>query len=49
MEIDLKDIRSINDRILNPQSHDDTSQPLYKKELEEAIAVVQKVRDTIGL
>jgi len=49
VEIDLKDIRSITDRILNPQSHDDTSQPLYKKELEEAIAVVKKVRDAIGL
>ncbi len=29
VEIDLRNIRSITDRILNPQSHDDTSKPLF--------------------
>ncbi len=48
VEIDLKDIRSITDRILNPQSHDDTSRPLYKKELTEAIKIIQGIRDTMG-
>ena len=44
VEIDLKNIRSITDRILNPQSHDDTSKPLYKKELEEAIGIIDDLR-----
>jgi len=47
VEIDLKDIKSITDRILNPQSHDDTSKPLYKKELEEAIEIIGRVRENI--
>ncbi len=47
VEIDLKDIRSITDRILNPQSHDDTSQPLYRKELEEAISIIRDIRENI--
>ena len=47
VEIDLKDIASILQRILHPQSHDDTSRPLYKKELEEAIEIIQGIRDTI--
>ena len=44
IEIDLKNIKSITDRILNPQSHDDTSKPLYKKELEEAINIIKEIR-----
>ena len=47
VEIDLKDIKSITDRILNPQSHDDTSKPLYKKELEEAIEIIGRLRENI--
>ena len=47
VEIDLKDIASILQRILHPQSHDDTSRPLYKTELEEAIEIIQGIRDTI--
>jgi len=47
VEIDLKDIRSITDRILNPQSHDDNSKPLYKKELEEAIDVINYLRKNL--
>jgi hypothetical protein len=44
VEIELKNIRSITDRILNPQSHDDTSKPLYKKELLEAFEIIEGVR-----
>jgi len=47
IEIDLKNIKSITDRILNPQSHDDTSKPLYKKELEEAMEIIQNIRDEL--
>ncbi len=36
------DINGIKDRILNPQSHNDTSRPLYKKELEDAIELIEK-------
>jgi len=32
------------ERDLNPQSHDDTSKPLYKKELEEAIEMIAELR-----
>ncbi len=49
VEIDLRDIKSITDRILNPQSHDDTLRPLYKKELKEAIEIIQTIRDNIKL
>jgi len=49
IEIDLKNIRSITDRILNPQSHDDTSKPLYKKELQEAIEIIQTIKENINL
>ncbi|MBL1244272.1 MAG: recombinase RecF [Sulfurimonas sp.] len=41
-EIDLKNIGSLKSRILNPLSHDDTSKPIYKKELEEAITMIEK-------
>ncbi len=47
VEIDLKNIRSITDRILNPYAHDDTSKPLYKKELKEAIGIIGKLREEI--
>jgi energy-coupling factor transporter ATP-binding protein EcfA2 len=47
VEIDLKNIGSITDRILNPQSHDDTSKPLYKKELEEAFDIIHGLRETL--
>ena len=47
IEIDLRNIKSITDRILNPQSHDDTSRPLYKKELEEAIEVIREIRENV--
>ncbi len=33
--------------ILNPQSHDDTRVPLYKKELEDAIENIKKLRDEL--
>lgn len=48
VEIDLKDITSILTRILHPQSHDDTSKPLYKKELEDAIVIVKEIRDNVN-
>jgi len=48
VEIDLKNIRSITDRILNPQSHDDTSKPLYKKELQDAISLIEDFNITLG-
>ena len=35
------DINGIKDRILNPQSHYDITNPLYKKELEDAIKLVE--------
>jgi ABC-type multidrug transport system ATPase subunit len=47
VEINLNDIKSITDRILNPQSHDDTSKPLYKKELKEAIDIIERIRKEI--
>ncbi len=47
VEINLKEINSLLKRILHPQSHDDTSKPLYKKELEEAIAIIENIRDEI--
>lgn len=43
VEIDLKDINSIKNRILHPLSHDDTSKPIYKKELQEAIAMIDNL------
>lgn len=33
--------------ILHPQSHNDFTKPLYKKELEEAIKVIEKLRASI--
>jgi recombinational DNA repair ATPase RecF len=40
----LEQFKSI---ILNPQSHNDFTKPLYKKELEEAIKVIEKLRASI--
>jgi len=48
VEIDLKDIASILMRILHPQSHDDTSKTLYKKELQDAIKTVRQIRDSLN-
>jgi len=48
VEIDLRNIKSITDRILNPQSHDDTSKPLYKKELEEAFVIIEALKEQMG-
>lgn len=47
VEINLKDINSLLKRILHPQSHDDTSKPLYRKELEEAIEIIGELRGQI--
>lgn len=47
VEINLKEINSLLKRILHPQSHDDTSKPLYRKELEEAIAIIENIRDEL--
>jgi energy-coupling factor transporter ATP-binding protein EcfA2 len=44
IEIDLKEVKAISERILHPYSHDDTSKPLYKKELEEAMGIIGKFR-----
>jgi len=41
-EDNFHNINSIKDRILNPQSHYDNSKPLYKKELEDAIELIEK-------
>ena len=41
------DINAIKDRILNPQSHYDNSKPLYKKELEDAIYLIKRLRNEI--
>ena len=49
VEINLKDIKSISSRILNPQSHDDTSKPLYKKELLEAIEIIERLRESVDI
>ncbi len=37
----LEQFKSI---ILNPQSHDDITKPLYKKELEEAIKIIEELK-----
>jgi len=47
IEIDLRNINSITNRILHPLSHDDNSKPLYKKELEDAIATISELRDRL--
>ncbi|SFV52156.1 hypothetical protein MNB_SV-9-1395 [hydrothermal vent metagenome] len=47
-EDNFHNIDGIKDRILNPQSHDDTSKPLYKKELEDAIALIEDFNITLG-
>ncbi len=47
VEINLKEMNSVLQRILHPQSHDDTSKPLYKKELEEAIEMIQELREQL--
>jgi hypothetical protein len=49
IEIDLRDVKSITDRILNPQSHDDNSQPLFKRELEEAIETIKKIKEDFNI
>ena len=41
------DINAIKDRILNPQSHYDNSKPLYKKELEDAMVIIQELRENL--
>ena len=48
VEIDLKDIANILTRILHPQSHDDTSKPLYKKELLDAMTIIKEIRDSVN-
>lgn len=40
-ENSFHDINEIKDRILNPQSHYNITMPLYKKELEDAIKLVE--------
>jgi wobble nucleotide-excising tRNase len=45
VEINIQEINGILHRILHPQSHDDTSRPLYKKELEEAIYIINRLRN----
>jgi len=40
----LEEFKSL---IFNPQSHDDMKVPLYKKELEEAKKVIEKLRDSV--
>jgi energy-coupling factor transporter ATP-binding protein EcfA2 len=47
VEISMQEINSVLHRILHPQSHDDTSRPLYKKELEDAIKSIRKLREGI--
>lgn len=47
-EDDFYDINGIKDKILNPQSHYDASEPLYKKELEDAIKAIENLQASIG-
>jgi len=42
-EESFHNINNIKDRILNPQSHHGFSKPLYKKELEEAIKMIEEL------
>ncbi|MCK5111693.1 MAG: AAA family ATPase [Arcobacteraceae bacterium] len=42
-EDSFHDINGIKNRILNPQSHNDWETPLYKKELEDAIALINEL------
>ncbi len=44
---DFFDIGLMKDHILNPQSHDDFTKPLYKKELEDALKAVKRLQDTV--
>lgn len=47
LENDISNMQSILQRILHPYSHDDTSRPLYKRELEEALERVEELRQVI--
>ena len=47
IEFNISEIKSITDRILNPYSHDDTSRPLYKSELENAINIIREIRESV--
>ncbi len=44
---DFFNIGLIKDHILNPQSHDDFSRPLYKKELEDAFKSVEMLQQAV--
>lgn len=44
---DFFDIGLMKDHILNPQSHDDVTKPLYKKELEDALIGVELLQQAV--
>lgn len=46
-ENSFHDLDGIKDRILNPQSHNDITMPLYKKELEDAFKIVKELDELI--
>lgn len=44
---EFEDVKLILKSILHPQSHDDATKPLYKKELEDAIELMERFREII--
>ena len=43
----VKDIKLVLKNILHPQSHSDITKPLYKKELEEAIKLMEEFNNIL--
>lgn len=44
---DFFDIGIIKDHVLNPQSHNDFTKPLYRKELEDAFEAVKRLQEAV--
>ena len=45
---EFEDVKLILKSILHPQSHNDLTKPLYKKELEDAIELIQKFKEILN-
>ena len=44
----LQDLKDYKDRIMNPSSHYDIEQPLFRNELKNAIETLDKLKIEIG-
>ena len=44
---EFEDVKLILKSILHPQSHSDVTKPLYKKELEDAIELMEEFRNVV--